>query len=144
MVRHVALQGSDRNKPMIDCVVISAGGGAIVEVFFTDPEIWLPAGIDMFADNRTSIFDSLPCDANPSYLLSRNIDVQQTPFRESFRQDLPHCDHGELRSFAKVESFTRNQTKGQTRNAENRGFEGTGNSAGIGSIVTEIATVIDS
>src|SRR5258705_12642303 len=102
MVRHVALQGSDRNKTLIDCVVISADGGAIIEVFFTDPEIRLPAGIDMFADNRTSIFDSLPCDANPFYLFSGNIDVQQTPFRESFRPDLPDCDHGELRSFAQV------------------------------------------
>src|SRR5580765_4776927 len=127
MVRHVTLQGRDRDKTLIDCVVISAGGGAVVEVFFTDPEIRLPAGIDMFADNRASIFDSLSRDANAFYLFSRNIDVQQTPFRESFRHDLPHCNHFELRSRAKVESFTRNETKGQARNAENRGFEGAGN-----------------
>src|SRR6185295_14231413 len=144
MVRHVTLQRSDRDKALINCVVISAGGGAVVEVFFTDPEIRLPAGVDMFADNWTSIFDSLSRDAYAFYLFSRNIDIQQSTFRESFRQDLPHCEHGKLRSLPKVESFTSNETKGQARNAENSGFEGAGDGAGIGSVVTKITTVIDS
>ena len=64
MVRHITLQWSDRDKALIDCVVISAGRGAVVEVFFTDPEIRLPAGIDMFTDNWPGVFDSLSRDAN--------------------------------------------------------------------------------
>src|SRR6185437_12650049 len=129
MVCHVTLQWSDRDKALIDGVVISAGGGVVVEVFFTDPEIRLPARIDVFTDHWTGVLDSLSRDADSFDLFSRNIDIQQATFRESFRQYLPHGDHGELRSFAKVESFSCNQTEGQSGNAENSGFEGAGHGA---------------
>src|SRR6185503_7479704 len=142
MVRHITLQWSDRDKALIDGIVIGAGCGVVVEVFLADPEIRLPARIDMFTDHWTSILDSLSRDTNAFNLFSRNIDIQQATFRESFRQYLPHSDHGELRSFAKVESFSRNQTESQSGNAKNSGFQGAGHGAGIGSVVTEISTMI--
>src|SRR6185295_7352259 len=79
MVCHVALQWSDRDKALIDGVVIGAGCGVVVEVFLADPEIRLPAGIDMFTDHRTSILDSLSRDANAFNLLAGILIFNRLP-----------------------------------------------------------------
>jgi hypothetical protein len=81
MIRHVTLQRRDGDIALIDGVVVGAGRGAVVEILFADPEVRLAARIDVFADHRTRILDSLPRDANAFDFFSRNVDVEQTCLR---------------------------------------------------------------
>src|SRR6267143_1286072 len=115
MIGHVALQRCNRDVTLFDGIVVRAISGVSVEVLFTDPEIGFAARIDVLANYWSRILDSLPGNFNALNIASREVDVQQSTFGQSFSENFLYCSDCKLRWLAKIKILPRDQAECEAR-----------------------------
>ena len=98
----------------------------------------------MFRDYGPGILYALARDVNSFNLSGRNVDVEQSSFGKPFAQYLPDREHSKVCCFSKLKVLSGNKAYSDSRHAKNCRLQRARNCTGIGGIIAEIATMIDS
>src|SRR5260370_388788 len=80
VISHVALERRNRNVTIFNRTIVSAIFRVGTKVLFADPKVRLPAGIDVFGNYRSRVFDPLTRNLDTFDFAKRNINVKERSF----------------------------------------------------------------
>lgn len=142
VVGHVQTEGRDRDLPLGNRLEITTRILLPGDDLLADPVVSLPAGIHPFLDPDIGHFDALVGEACALDLADGDVDVENRPGREPLTKDLFGEAGGKAGGGPEI-ALARGQTDGDAGQAEDGGFEGSRDGAGVSDIVAEIGPVID-